>query len=113
MIEQTDAAPGKGQGAPAESDGELLLSLRGVSKAFGGVKVLRDITMDVRRDEVVALLGENGAGKSTLKNILSGLLSPDSGEIKPSSAIRTTGRTTRRSPDPSASLPAPERTRTI
>ena len=81
MIAQTSSAPASDHGANAEGDSGLLLSLRGVSKSFSGVAVLREITMAVRRGEVVALLGENGAGKSTLKNILSGLLSPDSGEI--------------------------------
>ncbi len=58
-----------------------LLQLRDVSKGFGGVAVLRGIEMTLNRGEIVALLGENGAGKSTLKNILSGLIAPDSGEI--------------------------------
>lgn len=72
--------PASGRNGPKEGDAPLL-SLRGVSKSFGGVPVLRDIGMEVRRGEVVALLGENGAGKSTLKNILSGLILPDGGEI--------------------------------
>lgn len=58
-----------------------LLELRDVSKGFGGVTVLKGINLTLNRGEVVALLGENGAGKSTLKNILSGLIVPNSGEI--------------------------------
>jgi ABC-type sugar transport system ATPase subunit len=61
---------------------DILLSLRQIKKSFAGVPVLRDVSLSVGRGEVVALVGENGAGKSTLKNIMSGLLGPDSGEIR-------------------------------
>jgi len=57
------------------------LSVRGVSKRFGGTLALADIDFDVNRGEVVALAGENGAGKSTLVNILSGMHKPDTGTI--------------------------------
>ena len=57
------------------------VTLSGVSKAFAGVKVLKDVSFDVRAGEVHALLGENGAGKSTLIKILSGLYTPDGGTI--------------------------------
>jgi len=55
--------------------------LRGVSKAFPGVKALEEIDLDVRRGETHLLLGENGAGKSTLIKILTGVYPPDSGTI--------------------------------
>ncbi|MBV9920586.1 MAG: ATP-binding cassette domain-containing protein [Pseudonocardia sp.] len=59
------------------ADQQPTLSLRGVSKRFGGTLALSDIDFDVYRGEVVALAGENGAGKSTLVNILSGMHKPD------------------------------------
>ncbi|MDA2986757.1 MAG: ATP-binding cassette domain-containing protein, partial [Actinomycetota bacterium] len=61
--------------------GELLLSLKGVSKSFPGVRALSDVTLDVRRGEVHALVGENGAGKSTLMAVASGALTPDAGSV--------------------------------
>ena len=58
------------------------IELRGICKRFGPVQANQDIDLEIRAGEVLGLLGENGAGKSTLMNILSGLYSPDSGEIR-------------------------------
>lgn len=58
-----------------------LLSVRGVSKHFGGVQALRDVSMMLERGEVVALAGDNGAGKSTLIKAISGVHKVDAGEI--------------------------------
>jgi ribose transport system ATP-binding protein len=63
------------------SDPEILLELRGISKAFPGVRALEDIDLDILRGETHMLLGENGAGKSTLIKILTGVFPPDSGSI--------------------------------
>ena len=53
-----------------------------ISKSFGGVKAVRDVSMGFGAGEIHALVGENGAGKSTLIKVLSGALLPDSGEIR-------------------------------
>ncbi|MBE7559160.1 sugar ABC transporter ATP-binding protein [bacterium] len=62
--------------------GETLLSVRGVTRRFPGVRALDHVDLEVRTGEVHALVGENGAGKSTLMNILGGVLSPDEGRIE-------------------------------
>ncbi|WP_382308018.1 sugar ABC transporter ATP-binding protein [Herbiconiux sp. UC225_62] len=62
-------------------NGAPLLSMTGVSKSFPGVRALDDVRLTVNAGEVNALCGENGAGKSTLINILSGVYTPDSGEV--------------------------------
>jgi D-xylose transport system ATP-binding protein len=58
-----------------------LLQLRQITKSFGSVQALTDVDFDVRRGEVMALVGDNGAGKSTLIKCVAGAHSPDSGEI--------------------------------
>ena len=60
---------------------EPILSLRGVSKSYGPLQVLRKVDLDVYAGEVVALLGENGAGKSTLSGIIAGSRTPSEGEM--------------------------------
>lgn len=64
----------------ASQDG-VVLSARGLSKAFGGQVVLNDVWFTLKRGEVVLLRGENGSGKTTLLNILTGNLEPDAGEL--------------------------------
>ena len=58
-----------------------LLSMRAISKSFGGIPALSAATLDVNAGEVHALIGQNGAGKSTMIKILTGYVSRDSGEI--------------------------------
>jgi len=64
------------------TDTAPLLVAEGVSKAFGHVQALREVRLDLREGEVLALVGDNGAGKSTLVKILSGALQADAGEIR-------------------------------
>lgn len=57
------------------------LEVRHLSKAFGGLAVIKDLDLTVNDGEVVSVIGPNGAGKTTLFNMISGIYQPDSGEI--------------------------------
>jgi branched-chain amino acid transport system ATP-binding protein len=57
------------------------LSVRGISKAYGGVQAVRGVSFTVEPGELVALIGPNGAGKTTCFNMLNGQLAPDAGDI--------------------------------
>jgi len=61
---------------------EIALCMKGISKRFGPVRALSEVSFTVRRGTVHALVGENGAGKSTLMKILAGVYQPDSGSIE-------------------------------
>jgi len=71
MLDATPAAPGA----------DPVLSLRGISKSFPGVRALADVELDLYPGQVTALVGENGAGKSTIVKILTGIYQPDAGTI--------------------------------
>ncbi|KSV75509.1 ABC transporter ATP-binding protein [Sinorhizobium sp. GW3] len=58
-----------------------MLSVNGISKSFLGIKALKNVSIDIRSNEVIGLIGENGAGKSTLMRTLAGTLRPDSGTL--------------------------------
>jgi branched-chain amino acid transport system ATP-binding protein len=58
-----------------------LLELRGVSLAFGGLKVVHDLDLHVEEREIVSVIGPNGAGKTTLFNLITGIYRPQSGDI--------------------------------
>jgi len=63
------------------SDTNTAIKLSNITKSFGTVKANNQICIELRRGEILALLGENGSGKTTLMNMLSGIYFPDSGEI--------------------------------
>ena len=66
---------------PSKTNGQPILTVRGVTKSFPGVRDLKGVDLTIYPGEVHALVGENGAGKSTLMKILVGAQRPDGGEI--------------------------------
>lgn len=61
---------------------EQFLSLKNITKRFGGVVALEDVSFDVAKGEVVGLMGPNGAGKTTLLNSITGSIPPDAGSVR-------------------------------
>lgn len=61
---------------------EYVIEMNHITKKFGAFKANDDITLQVKKGEIHALLGENGAGKSTLMSVLFGLYQPEEGQIK-------------------------------
>lgn len=60
---------------------EYAVEMKNISKSFGSVKANRGVSLNIRRGEILSLLGENGSGKTTLMNMLSGIYFPDEGQI--------------------------------
>jgi len=61
--------------------GEAILSVRGLSKSFGGLKAVQGVSFDVAAGTILGIIGPNGAGKTTVFNLLNGFLAPDAGQI--------------------------------
>ena len=80
-----DAARASGQAETrdpvASRDDELAVNMEHITKSFGTVCANRDVSLQLRQGEILALLGENGSGKTSLVNMLSGIYFPDHGEI--------------------------------
>src|SRR5579872_3719474 len=60
---------------------ELVLVVTGVSKRFGGVRAVEDVSLTVNRGQIVSIIGPNGAGKTSMLNMISGFYKPDTGSI--------------------------------
>ena len=64
-----------------EKSGTVVFEVRNVSKAFGGLQAVRDVSMKVVNGEILGIIGPNGAGKTTFFNLLNGFIRPDQGQI--------------------------------
>ncbi len=75
------AAGANGLRVGDERAGRTVLSVAGLSKSFGGLKAVDDVSLELRQGEIVGIIGPNGAGKTTLFNLLNGFIAPDAGEV--------------------------------
>jgi branched-chain amino acid transport system permease protein len=66
---------------PYDEVGKVILSVRGLSHSFGGLKAVQNVSFDVSEGTILGIIGPNGAGKTTVFNLLNGFLRPDAGEI--------------------------------
>ena len=60
---------------------EPILSVKGISKSFGGLKALMDVSFDIQQGDIFGIIGPNGSGKTTLINCITGFIRPDSGHV--------------------------------
>jgi len=60
---------------------DIILEVRGLSRSFGGLKAVQDVSLQLRKNAILGIIGPNGAGKTTLFNLLNGFLRPDAGEV--------------------------------
>ena len=75
------AVPRRSRPQRSEQTGDIVLEVRNLSRAFGGLKAVQDVSFKLRRNEILGIIGPNGAGKTTVFNLLNGFLRPDEGEI--------------------------------
>lgn len=73
---------------PHNISGNDVLTVKGLSKAFGPKRLFSDLNFEIKREEKVAIIGNNGTGKTTILKILNGLLDADSGEIRLGSKVK-------------------------
>jgi branched-chain amino acid transport system permease protein len=78
---QPAASPDSARRAPRGIAGDVILDVRNVSRRFGGLQAVRDVSFSVRRGMILGIIGPNGAGKTTLFNLLNGFLKPDTGSV--------------------------------
>jgi branched-chain amino acid transport system ATP-binding protein len=78
---ETKVQSGAHAHAVAQNEAPYLLSVDNVSKRFGGLQALSDVSLQIRRSEIYGLIGPNGAGKTTFFNVITGLYTPDSGRF--------------------------------
>jgi len=77
-ITQLPVPPRRDRAAEQE---DVILEVRNLSRSFGGLKAVQDVSFKLRRNEILGIIGPNGAGKTTVFNLLNGFLRPDGGEV--------------------------------
>jgi ABC-type branched-subunit amino acid transport system ATPase component/ABC-type branched-subunit amino acid transport system permease subunit len=75
------AAPAPTRAKRCTGTGDVVLEVRNLSRSFGGLKAVQDVSFKLRQNEILGIIGPNGAGKTTLFNLLNGFLRPGTGEI--------------------------------
>jgi len=81
LAQRAGALAAGGATARPAASGEIILDVQSVSRSFGGLKAVQDVSFQVRKGMILGIIGPNGAGKTTLFNLLNGFLKPDAGKV--------------------------------
>ncbi|MGZ5829473.1 MAG: ABC transporter permease subunit, partial [Xanthobacteraceae bacterium] len=81
LVAAIPAAPNSSRPARSQDEGNVVLEVRNLSRSFGGLKAVQNVSFKLRRNEILGIIGPNGAGKTTLFNLMNGFLTPGTGEI--------------------------------
>src|SRR4030067_2069153 len=68
-------------GKKSKMSEDIFLRVKGITKSFGGVMAVKDMSFEIARGEILGVSGPNGSGKTTLVNLITGFVKPDSGEV--------------------------------
>jgi branched-chain amino acid transport system permease protein len=83
MVSVAVTPPASASATPAaQATGKTILAVRNLSKSFGGLKAVQNVSFDVEQGSILGIIGPNGAGKTTLFNLLNGFQHPDAGEVQ-------------------------------
>ncbi|MEW6275882.1 MAG: ABC transporter ATP-binding protein [Bacillota bacterium] len=74
-------SPGPAAAHRETMDGEIILRVEGLRKSFGGIQAVREVGFELRRGEILGVIGPNGSGKTTLVNLITGFVKKDSGRV--------------------------------
>jgi branched-chain amino acid transport system permease protein len=80
-VSNVTAMPSARAAQPAAAAPDWVLQVRNISRHYGGLKAVNDVSFDVARGEILGIIGPNGAGKTTLFNLLNGIVRPNSGQV--------------------------------
>jgi ABC-type branched-subunit amino acid transport system ATPase component/ABC-type branched-subunit amino acid transport system permease subunit len=81
LVATVAAIPKRSRPQQSQETDDIVLEVRNLSRAFGGLKAVQNVSFKLRRNEILGIIGPNGAGKTTVFNLLNGFLRPDQGEI--------------------------------
>jgi ABC-type branched-subunit amino acid transport system ATPase component/ABC-type branched-subunit amino acid transport system permease subunit len=81
LADAVPSAPQRSGFERAQATGDVVLEVRNLSRSFGGLKAVQNVSFKLRRNEILGIIGPNGAGKTTVFNLMNGFLRPGTGEI--------------------------------
>ena len=81
LADAVPSAPQRSRSERTQATGDVVLEVRNLSRSFGGLKAVQNVSFKLRQNEILGIIGPNGAGKTTVFNLMNGFLRPGTGEI--------------------------------